>query len=179
VVSIIYYANKKPFCHSLNINDYFANTELAEKYAFTTQFIDLNRYSDEEILEHGFIAGYELILKAIREKNIDGKLGIAINQIEAYDHIARQVLIRYMSQYSDMETDAFYDRIIDSKPDLKGDVMTVAQQWQEQGELKGKQETARTMLADGLSVDMVGKYTSLDLDTVLKLKKEVDSKTQH
>ncbi|WP_192484805.1 MULTISPECIES: Rpn family recombination-promoting nuclease/putative transposase [Cysteiniphilum] len=179
VVSIIYYANQKPFSHSLNINDYFANKVLAQKYAFTTQFVDLNRYSDEEILEHGFIAGFELILKAIREKNIDGKLGIAINQIEAYDHFARQVLIRYMSQYSDMETDAFYDRIIDSKPDLKGDVMTVAQQWEKQGELKGKQETARTMLSDGLSVDMVGKYTSLDLDTVLKLKNEIDKKTQH
>jgi hypothetical protein len=35
------------------------------------------------------------------------------------------------------------------------------------------------MLADGISVDMVGKYTSLDRDTVLKLKSAVDSKTQH
>lgn len=171
VVSIIYYANKKPFSHSLNINDYFANTELAKKYAFTTQFIDLNRYSDEEILEHGFIAGYELILKAIREKNIDGKLDIAINQIEAYDHIARQVLIRYMSQYSDMETNAFYDRIIDSKPDLKGDVMTVAEQWKQQGRFLEKQETARNFLGMGVSVDHVVKGTGLDLDTVLKLKK--------
>ncbi|WHN66779.1 Rpn family recombination-promoting nuclease/putative transposase [Cysteiniphilum sp. QT6929] len=183
VVSIIYYANKKPFSHSLNINDYFANTELAKKYAFTTQFIDLNRYSDEEILEHGFIAGYELILKAIREKNIDGKLDIAINQIEAYDHIARQVLIRYMSQYSDMETDAFYDRIIDSKPDLRGDVMTVAEQWKQQGMQQGrfleKQETARNLFGMSLSVDQVANATGLDLDTVLKLKKEVDSKTQH
>ena len=187
VVSIIYYANKKPFSHSLNINDYFANTELAKQYAFTTQFIDLNRYSDEEIVAHGFIAGYELILKAIREKNIDGKLDIAINQIEAYDHIARQVLIRYMSQYSEMETDMFYDKLIHSKPDLKGDVMTVAEQWKKQGMQQGmqqgrfleKQETARTMLADGISVDMVGKYTSLDRDTVLKLKSAVDSKTQH
>ena len=159
MVSIIYYANKKPFSHSLNINDYFANKELAEKYAFTTQFVDLNRYSDEEILEHGFIAGYELILKAIREKNIDGKIGIAVHKIQAYDHFARQVLIRYMSQYSDMETDAFYDRIIDSKPDLKGDVMTVAQQWERQGEMKKAQETARNLLAFGDSSDKVARVT--------------------
>ena len=69
VVSIIYYANKKPFSYSLDINDYFSNKELAKKYAFTTQFVDLNRLSDEEIIDHGLIAGYEIILKAIREKN--------------------------------------------------------------------------------------------------------------
>ena len=182
-MSIIYYANKKPFSHSLNINDYFANKALAEKYAFTTQFVDLNRFSDEEILEHGFIAGFELILKAIREKNIDGKLGIVVNHIELYDHIARQVLIRYMSQYSDMETDAFYDRIIDSKPNLKGDVMSVAEQWKEQGKQQGAmlkaQETARNLFSMSLSADQVSKATGLDLNTVLELKREVEKKTEH
>ena len=178
-MSIIYYTNKKPFSHSLNINDYFANKALAEKYAFTTQFVDLNRFSDEEILEHGFIAGFELILKAIREKNIDGKLGIAVNHIELYDHIARQVLIRYMSQYSDMETDAFYDRIIDSKPNLKGDVMSVAEQWEQKGAMLKAQETARTMLVEGLASDLVIKCTGLDLNTVLELKREVETKTEH
>ena len=49
----------------------------------------------------------------------------------------------------------------------------------EQGELKGKQETARNLFGMSLSVDQVAKATGLDLDTVLKLKNEVDSKTQH
>jgi hypothetical protein len=65
--------------------------------------------------------------------------------------------------------------------------MTLRQQWEakakdqglQQGAILKAQETARTMLADGISVDMVGKYTSLDRDTVLKLKSAVDSKTQH
>jgi len=35
VVSIIYYANEKPFSHSVDILDYFQNQELAQKYAFT------------------------------------------------------------------------------------------------------------------------------------------------
>ena len=190
VVSIIYYANKKPFSHSLNIDDYFANKELAKKYAFTTQFIDLNRFSDEEIVQHGFIAGYELILKAIREKNIDGKLEMAVNQIEAYDQIVRQVLIKYMSNYSDMETDEFYGKIINSKPNLESDVMTVAEQWEkrgidkgiqqgmqqgmQQGALQKAQETARNLLADGLSIDRVEKYTGLDKSTVDAIKKELN-----
>ena len=61
----------------------------------------VNRFSDEEILEHGFIAGYEIILKYIRQKQIDGKL----------------------------DNELFYDKIKDSKPNLENDVMTVAEQW--------------------------------------------------
>ena len=187
VVSIIYYANKKPFSHSLNINEYFENKDLAEKYAFTTQFIDLNRFSDEEILNHGLIAGYELILKAIREKDIDGKLQIAVNQIEAYDTIARQVLIKYMSYYSDMETDAFYDKIIDKKADLKDDVMTVAEQLKQQGiqigiekgALESKKETALNLLSFGDSLEKVEKVTGLEKSVIEELKKVASKQTQH
>ena len=191
VVSIIYYANKKPFSHSLDINAYFANPTLAEKYAFTTQFVDLNRFSDEEILNHGLIAGYELILKAIREKDIDGKLQIAINQIEAYDNIARQVLIKYMSYYSDLETDAFYGKIIDNKPDLKGDVMTVAEQLKQQGHQEGLQqgmqqgalekarETALNLLSFGDSLEKVEKVTGLEKSVIEELKKVASKSTQH
>ena len=125
---------------SLDINEYFENSALAKKYAFTTEFVDLNRFSDEEILAHGFIAGYEIILKNIRQKQIDGKLGMAVRHIEMYDHIVRQVLIKYMSHYSDLENDAFYDKIIDSKPNLEGDVMTVAEQWKQQGMEKGMEK---------------------------------------
>ena len=46
-------------------------------------------------------------------------------------------------------------------------------QGMQQGVLKGKQETARTMLLEGLNNDLVIKCTGLDLDTVLKLKKDV------
>jgi len=191
VVSIIYYANKKPFSHSLDINKYFENLTLAQKYAFTNQFVDLTRFSDEEILNHGAIAGYELILKAIREKNIDGKLHIAINQIEAYDSIARQVLIKYMSYYSDMATDVFYDKIINSKPDLEGDVMTVAEQWKqqgiqqgleqglEQGALQKAKETALNLSRMGFSDDKIIEATGLEQSMLDELKKLSSKTTKH
>jgi len=179
VVSIIYYANKKPFSHSLDINEYFENSKLAEKYAFTTQFVDLNRFSDEEILNHGFIAGYEIILKYIRQKQIDGKLDMAVNHIEMYDHIVRQVLIKYMSDHSDMETDAFYGKIIDRQPNLKGDVMTVAQQWKQQGALEKARETAINFLSMGLAVDEVAKGTGLEKSVIEALKKSASQSTQH
>ena len=43
----------------------------------------------------------------------------------------------------------------------------------EEGALQTKLETARNMLADGISVDSVSKYSGLPLETVKELAKEV------
>ena len=102
LVSIIYYTNKKPFSHSLDIHDYFENVELAKKYAFTTQFVDLSRFTDEEILQHGYIAGLECILKHVAHKNVDAHLQIISHAIKTYDSFARQTLIRYLANHSGM-----------------------------------------------------------------------------
>ena len=65
VVSIIYYANEKPFSHSLDIYDHFENSELAREYAFTTKFIDLSKLTDKELLDHGYISSLEYIANSI------------------------------------------------------------------------------------------------------------------
>ena len=43
----------------------------------------------------------------------------------------------------------------------------------EEGALQTKLETARNMLADGVSLDSVSKYSGLPLETVKELAKEV------
>ena len=130
------------------------------------------------------IAGYEIILKYIRQKQIDGKLDMAVNHIEMYDHIVRQVLIKYMSYYSDLENEVFYDKIKDSKPNLESDVMTVSEQWKQQGidqgiqigiekgALKKAKETAFNMLTKGYPENDIAELTGLDTLTVAELKKK-------
>jgi len=178
VVSILYYANRQPFSYSLDIHDYFQNKELAQKHAFSMHFVDVSRMSDEDVEEHGFIAGYELILKAIRDRKLDGKIGFLVHHLELYDSIVRQVLIRYMSRYSDLDTDTFYDRMIEKSPELQGDVMTVAQQWEqkgvergiEQGVEIGKLNTAQNLMNMGLSVSQIAQATGLDSSVIESLK---------
>ena len=118
VVSIIYYMNKKPFSHSLDIHDYFQNVNLARKHAFSTEFVDLSRFDDKQLLQHGHIAGLEMIIKSIVERNVDGRLHIIGKQIKGYDGIIRQTLIRYLSHYSEMEKQTLSDRIINQEPEL-------------------------------------------------------------
>ena len=178
IFSIIYYANKKPYKYSHNIYDYFEDRELAEKYAFKNSFIDLSNISDEELAKHSFLSAYEMIFKHIRQGDLEGQLDMVTSQLKIYDNFSRRTLIKYMSQYIDMQSEQFYDRIISNEPELKGDVMTVAEQSEAKGEARGKlqgikekaNEMAIKMLKDGHPVSFVAKYSDLPKIKVQELK---------
>lgn len=188
VVSIIYYTNKKPFSYSTDINDYFENKELAEKFAFTTQFVDLVSKSDEEILQHDYIKGLEIILKYAAKKDIDSVLALAAKTITDYDSFSRQTLIKYMSDYSNLDFDQFYDKIVNSNIDLQGDVMTVSQQIEEralqkhapilkaEGRHLAHLATARNMLLRGYDAKEVAELNNLSIEEVNALADEVKGK---
>ena len=173
VVSIIYYANEKPFSHSLDIYDHFENSELAREYAFTTQFIDLSKLTDTELLKHGYIAGLECILKHVAEKNVDARLDIISHAIKSYDSFARKTLIRYLAHYSGLENQVLSDKIINNQPTLENDMKSAAQQWIdegiEKGVILGKQEgieqgvekVARNMLSKGADIEFVAETTGI------------------
>ena len=203
VVSIIYYANKKPFSYSLDINDHFQNKELAQKYAFTTQFIDLAKLSDDELLRHRGIAGLDLVFKHIAQRDIDNDATLAklTASIAHYDDFAIQVILKYMANFSDMEDKQFCDKIANMQPALEDNVMTVAQQLAlsrkaefvqegiqqgrqegiQQGRQEGiqqgvqheKYEIAKNMLRKGLDDTLINETTGLDLEIVAKLKAEI------
>ena len=53
------------------------------------------------------------------------------------------------------------------------------QKAEQQGRFLEKEETARNFLSMGIDVEKVVQGTGLDFDTVLKLKKEIGTKTKH
>ena len=173
VVSIIYYANEKPFSYSLDIYDHFENSELAREHTFTTQFIDLSKLTDKELLDHGYIAGLECILKYVAEKNVDARLDIISHAIKSYDSFARKTLIRYLAHHSGLENQVLSDKIINNQPTLENDMKSAAQQWIdegiEKGVLMGEQKgieqgvhkVARNMLSEGDSIEKVARVTGL------------------
>ncbi|OIN84946.1 Rpn family recombination-promoting nuclease/putative transposase [Francisella sp. TX07-6608] len=188
IYSLIYYTNKKEFSHSFDIYDYFQNPELARKYAFRTEFIDLVRMSDEEIEKHGKVSGLESVLKYVSLREVDGNLEMLAQDIETYDQVIRISLLKYLSSYSDLEENVFYDKILHIAPKLKGDIMTVAEQWElkgvekgkleglQQGKLEGLQqgklETARKLLSMGLSIEEIQQATGLTHSDIQKLYKQ-------
>ena len=161
VCSIIYYSNERTFSHSMDIFDYFENTELARKYALTTQLVDLNNYRDEELAKHGRISGYEILLKAIAHNAVDNKIPVLVDFLTQYTSRERRVLIRYMARHSEVEPRNFCDILVERDPNLEEDVMSVAEQWVEAGRQEGIQkgiqkgrqegmiESAKTLIASG------------------------------
>jgi predicted transposase/invertase (TIGR01784 family) len=183
VVSIIYYANKKPFSYSLDVNDYFENKELAKQYAFSTQFVDLAKLSDDELLRHRGIAGLDLVFKHIAQRNIDNDAILAkvTASITQYDSFVIQTILKYLANFSDMEDRQFCDKISSMQPVLEGDVMTVAQQWEQKGLQKGlqegaqheKHEIAKNMLRDCKPENEIIRYTGLTASQIEELKKNI------
>ncbi len=195
VVSIIYYANKKPFSHSLDIHTYFQDVELARKYAFTTQFIELSMLSDEQLLQHGHIAGLECILKHVTEQDVEGHIAVISRAITAYDSLVRQTLIKYLARQTSPE---FPAKIVDKEPTLEVDMKTAAQQWMqegaeklkptfikqgiergiergieqgiEQGIERGIRRVATKMLADGDSIENIARVTGLSTANIQAIK---------
>ena len=74
--------------------------------------MDLSLIEDEELAEHSYLSGYELIFKHIRKGDIDGTLDMVTTMLKVYDHFSRKVLITYMCRYVDMQPEDFYDKII-------------------------------------------------------------------
>ena len=172
-MSIIYYANKKPFSHSFDIYDHFENSELAREHAFTTQFIDLSKLTEKELLDHGYIAGLECILKCVAEKNVDAKLDMISYTIKSYDSFARKTLIRYLAHHSGLENQVLSDKIINNQPTLENDMKSAAQQWidegiekgvlmgEQKGIAQGVEKVARNMLPKGADIEFVAETTGL------------------
>ena len=198
IFSIIYYASDKKFSKSTDILDYFENQTL-RNFAFLIKFVDFSTITDQELSTHGILSAYELTFKHIQNKNLDDNLSVIISFLIQNDTITRQVLIKYMGKYSDISFRDFCDRILLRENELKGDVMTVAEQlrqegvqqgmqqgmkianqWKDEGLQQGMQrgmqqkakETARNLLKKGMKISDIMEITGLDEKTILKLKKE-------
>ena len=190
---LLYHGTTKKYPHSVSIFECFEDVKLAQKYAFRDiELIDLTVMSDEDIAKQGFRFFFEVVLKYARDKDLAERL---VNVLVKHPEFARyfehkefkKAFVNLLMSL-DLDSEKVASETLKQLDNLTGvDIMTLRQQWEakakdqglQQGAILKAQETARTMLADGISVDMVGKYTSLDRDTVLKLKSAVDSKTQH
>ena len=141
---------------------------------------DLQRYDDEAIkrtLFHRDInATMALLMKYIRNSTLlPDKLAeifIPVKQRFSHETIPAEVssLIYYLLKISELDI-ARITQII-STIDPKGGeaIMTTATKLREEGKIEGKIETARRMLGDGQSIELIAKYTGLSLSEIMALQ---------
>lgn len=173
----LYHGTKSPYPHSLDIYECFDNPILARQAIFKPfTLIDLTVLSDAELAQDGLAFLMEMLLKHSRAKNF---LTILKQRRETIRDILNQLnqeTRRFMLKYVINETqdekvaDAVNQLIQILTTDLPEDketIMTFAQQLEERGRKEERYKMAKSLLAEGLSLDLVRKVTELsDLDLV-------------
>ena len=127
-------------------------------------------------------------------------LSLILGEMEDYGHRSIRVMLRYMTDYSGLDKEPFFDKILKNQPKLREDVMTVAEQLRQEGKSLGVQEglekgilqglergmqqgmlqgrldekkaTALNMLKDGVNINRVAVYTGLSVNEIESLKKQ-------
>ena len=84
-----------------------------------------------------------------------------------------QTILKYLANFSNMEDRQFCDKITSMQPVLEGDVMTVAQQWEQKGAQQRDLEIAKNMLHKGYDEQEIIGLTGLDKQIIIKLKQDI------
>ena len=157
---VFYHGKQTPYPFSMEFKKCFDDplNLMGQLFEQAIPLIDINQTKDQEIEDQQALGLVTGPLKHIRDKDIGDWLFGALKQANGF------------------EVDK---TVLDDLPqEIRGDVMTIAEQLMEMGELKGvektKHETATKALKEGADPRFVSRITDLDLATVLKIKEEIE-----
>ncbi|WP_440682911.1 Rpn family recombination-promoting nuclease/putative transposase [Cysteiniphilum halobium] len=192
------HGKESPYPYSTNIFDCFEDKEIAQEYMFKSfNLLDLTIMSDDELGKFDTNLAFEYMLKHSRDNLADKMIEWllqyphqAIYFIKSGNNLLNQVF-SYIESRNDVDGEAIDKLIGVINDNTGGEFMNYLQRREQKAEQQGMQQgmqqgailkaqdTAKTMLIEGLDDNLVTRCTGLDLDTVLKLKKEISTKTKH
>lgn len=185
-ISILFYhGEQKPYPHTLDLLEMFADKPLAQQYFLKPILVDLSEKSDEELLSHGELGGFELACKHSHSKQVSDET--LENLIEAFENVScievRKICYDYAIGALDLDFDRLSNAIQAKTPNRGEQIMTCAEQLIQRGIEEGMQEgaserardVALTMLSDGQPLELITKYSKLSESEVIELKKSVNN----
>ncbi len=178
IVTFIYYQGKNPWSHSLEVRDLFSEPLWAEKYFARPILIDLPALSDEILKKHSGIGVAELLLKHVRQKDFDKKIGELLPALKTVHDNQRSLLLKYVVQFTNLSKDSFIRLVQKALPQEEEQAMTLYENLIQEGKQEGKQENsleiARRMLLVGkFSNQTIQELTEISRKTLNNLKKEI------
>lgn len=188
VVPFLFYQGSVcPYPYSMNWLDGFADPALAQQlYTRSFPLVDLSVLSDEEILTHKGVALLELVQKHIRTR--DGLMAVLpiIAQIINSQHNTvdqvRSVMEYIAYQGYILDESRFFSQLIALSPEYKTMLTTIAEQLEqkgiEKGIKKGREEgiglgvekVARSLLQQGVDLNIIMQCTGLTREKIESLK---------
>ncbi|HCT1988482.1 TPA: Rpn family recombination-promoting nuclease/putative transposase [Proteus mirabilis] len=180
VVPFLFYQGSVcPYPYSMNWLDGFADPALAQQlYTRSFPLVDLSVLSDEEILTHKGIALLELVQKHIRTRDgLMAVLPIIAQIINSQHNTVDQVrsVIEYIAyQGYILDESRFFSQLIALSPEYKTMLTTIAEQLEQKGIEKGiglgVEKVARSLLQQGVDLNIIMQCTGLTREKIESLK---------
>lgn len=185
---VIYHA-ERPYPFSTDIKDMVnAPKELVDHY-FLKPFhlIDLARIDDAELKKHAWAGAMEFALKHIFARDIFPHLQEMTELLRRIDQAGGRnyisIVLQYIFERAELkDKEAFFD-LINTRisPDVGENVMTLAEQFRqegmqkgiEKGTLNGKLETAKRLLKKNVEISFISEITDLSLIELRELQANV------
>ena len=173
IISVVYFhgkedADKYPTC----LADLLPPKPF-DKFFLKPLFINVNKYSDEELAKHGEMAPADLLFKYSMKKNPSKKtINKLFSALAEYSGNLREDALYYIAQQFDTDWETLSNEA--EKYFKEGEIMTAAEQLQKQAIEKNSHDIALNALKEGFKPESVSKITGLTLKAVKSLKKAAD-----
>ena len=146
----------------------------------TYQLVDLQRMSDEEMHQHSWSGMVEFALKYRRKRELAGLFFKTflpwLNQVAEQGGLnLSRIVLKYVLDGVDYDVVLFEKQVNQylSSLELRGDAMTLAQQYEQRGEQKGRvensREIAKRLLSKGQDVGFIAEITGLTVAEINEL----------
>ena len=179
---VFYHGKQRPYPYSMDLLDCFGNRALAEQLLLGSfHLIDVTQIPDEELLKHGLSAPLELLQKHVFQRDIWRTLNIFFKE-KLFQQLEIKLgsqyvfhVVKYVIEQTDLTNVAtFLEQLIESLPNERDTIMTIAdrlidrgvQQGMQQGVLEGKLEVARSLAARGYDLSTIAEITGLSIDVL-------------
>ncbi|ADU68555.1 Rpn family recombination-promoting nuclease/putative transposase [Pantoea sp. At-9b] len=169
VVPVLFYQGKiSPYPYPMNWLDSFRDPALARQvYCHPFPLVDITVIPDEEIMTHRGIARMEMAHKIIRLRDMLENIDpiATLLSVDYNDNLSIDVIF-YLLRHGDTDDrDKVVEILMQAKPQLKEQIMTIEQQWRQESLLQGLQEgklqVAQRMLRENVDIKTIIKFTGL------------------
>lgn len=183
VYPLVIYNGEEPWDAPREIFGLFGEQKELAKQLFLQpyQLVDVQRLSDKELQERMWSGLVEFILKYRRWQDFGQYLETVfpwLNKIEIHEGSTFvSVVLNYITRNNNV--DAADKELFIQKANqylleqLRGEAMTLAEMWQQEGVEKGVQQVALRLLKEGFEFDFIAKMTQLTEEDLQALKEQV------
>lgn len=183
IYPMIIFASKREYHHSVDLFDLFAhNKELAKSILYQPcKLIDLTQTPDEELIKHVWFGTMARTMKYIFSEDIISHIRTMKNEIQVIEKNGElnyiQAIFSYVLTATGAPNPKEFKQILTEviSDQSRGEIMTLAEKFVEQGLIESARKIALKMLNLGIDKTIITQATNFSLEELNELEKSRDA----